>query len=168
MNQITLTIEQARAVLRAQPFSRLLGAELTEFGRGGATLTVALRNDLRQQNGFAHGGVVSYAADNAITFAAGSVVGPSVLTSAMQISYLAGARGELIEAAATTVDVSARLVTVRCDVFDHRDGDRRLCAVAQGTVIRIAPGADDGWPAAAASASVAGSASAVDGSSLAG
>jgi acyl-coenzyme A thioesterase PaaI-like protein len=34
------------------------------------------------------------------------------------------------------VHVGRRQVTVRCEVFDHRDGHRELCAVAQGTVVR--------------------------------
>lgn len=132
-----LGLAEARAVLRAQPFSVLLGAELTQFDGGRAALSVALRDDLRQQHGFAHGGVVSYLADNAITFAAGSVAGPAVLTSAMQINYLAGARGDRLEAVANVVDVSRRLVTVRCEVFDHRAGGPQLCAIAQGTVARL-------------------------------
>jgi hypothetical protein len=65
-------------------------------------------------NGFAHGGIVSYAADNAITFAVGSVAGPDVLTSGIHGNYLAGARGDLLEAGATVVDKGRRLVTVRC------------------------------------------------------
>jgi uncharacterized protein (TIGR00369 family) len=99
-------------------------------------LTVQLRDDLLQQNGLAHGGLLSYAADNAITFAAGTVVGPKVLTTAMYISYVTGARGDLLEAVATVASTGRRLVTVRCDVFDHRDGQRQLCAAAQGTVMR--------------------------------
>jgi uncharacterized protein (TIGR00369 family) len=139
MDSDQLGIDDARQVLRAQPFSTLIGAELTDFGSGTATLAIDLRAELRQQNGFAHGGVLSYAADNAITFAAGSVVGPAVLTSGMQINYLTGARGQRLEAIATAVDAGRRLVTVRCDLFDLRDGERHLCAVATGTVMRSGP-----------------------------
>jgi uncharacterized protein (TIGR00369 family) len=127
-------LEIGRAVLAAQPFSVLLGAELTSFGDGAARLAVPLRDDLRQQNGYAHGGVLSYAADNAITFAAGSVVGPEVLTAEVKITYLSGARGERVEAAAEVVHVGSRLVTVRCDIHDVRDGERALSAVALGSV----------------------------------
>lgn len=136
MTAAELTIDDARSVLRAQPFSVLVGAELERFEPGHASITVPLRDDLRQQHGVAHGGLLSYAADNAITFAAGTVVGPDVLTSALQINYVAAARGTAIDAVATVVDAGRRIVTVRCDVFDHRDGDRLLCAIAQGTVVR--------------------------------
>src|SRR5215469_10597186 len=66
----------ARQVLAAQPFSALLGAEITQFGDGEAELRIAVSDKLRQQHGFVHGGVLSYAADNALTFAGGSALGP--------------------------------------------------------------------------------------------
>ena len=52
-----------RQVLASQPFSRLLGAELHDFANGRAELHIPIRDNLKQQHGFAHGGVVSYAAD---------------------------------------------------------------------------------------------------------
>lgn len=136
MTTAELTIDHARAALRAQPFSVLLGAELERFEPGHASISVPLGDDVRQQHGVAHGGLLSYAADNAITFAAGSVAGADVLTSALLINYLTAARGTAVEAVADVVDTGRRIVTVRCDIFDLRDGDRQLCAVAQGTVVR--------------------------------
>lgn len=87
---ITLDLESARKVLAAQPFSLLVGARLMVFEPGRAVLALDIRADLRQQNGFLHGGVLAYAADNAITFAAGTKLGPEVLTSGVTISYPAG------------------------------------------------------------------------------
>jgi len=66
---VELTLGLARQVLAAQPFSVLVGARVTAFGDGGATLEIDIRDELRQQNGFLHGGVLAYAADNAVTFA---------------------------------------------------------------------------------------------------
>src|SRR5690606_34033311 len=64
-------LELGRRVLAAQPFSVLLGARLLAFGSSGVELEVPITDVLRQQNGFAHGGVVSYLADNALTYAGG-------------------------------------------------------------------------------------------------
>jgi acyl-coenzyme A thioesterase PaaI-like protein len=61
-----------RQVLASQPFSILLGAELAAFSEGHAEIRIPLRPEHQQQHGFAHGGVVSYAADNALTFAGAS------------------------------------------------------------------------------------------------
>lgn len=65
-------------ILAAQPFSVLLGAELTRFEPGHAEIALSLRHDLKQQHGFAHGGVVSYLADNCLTYAGGSMLGDCV------------------------------------------------------------------------------------------
>lgn len=131
-----LTLEGARAVLAAQPFSDLVGAELTAFGDGRAELRIALREQHRQQDGVAHGGLLSYAADNVLTFAAGAAVGPAVFTAGFTISYLTPARGHDLIARAEVVRAGARLVTANAELFDVREDGEHLCAVAQGTVAR--------------------------------
>lgn len=83
----------AAKLLDAQPFSRLVGARLTAFGDGAATIEVDIRPELHQQNGFLHGGVLSYAADNALTFAGGTVLGAAVLTGGFSIQYVRPATG---------------------------------------------------------------------------
>lgn len=51
-------------------------------------MRIPFRNDLRQQFGYLHGGVIAYAIDNAVTFAAGTRLGPDILTSGITVSYL--------------------------------------------------------------------------------
>lgn len=131
-----LTLELATEVLTAQPFSSLLGTRLTEFGRGEATLELDVRADLLQQNGYVHGGVLAYAADNAITFAGGSSLGASVLTSGLTIGYLRPAQGARLRARAQVLHATRRQATCRCDLQVLDDaGVPTLCAAAQGTVI---------------------------------
>ncbi len=128
------TFEQAQAVLAAQPFSRLVGATLTEFGDGRACLGIALRPDHLQQNGVAHGGLVAYLADNAITFAAGSALGPHVLTASMSIDYVLPARGEELRAQAWVVHAGERRAVSHCEVHVRAGGSWSTVAVAQGSV----------------------------------
>lgn len=131
-----VTLELATKVLEGQPFSTLLGTRLTSFGRGEATLELDIRDDLLQQDGYVHGGVLAYAADNAITFAGGSSLGPSVLTSGLTISYLRPASGARLIARAHVIHTSRRQATCRCDLTVHDDdGTATLCAAAQGTII---------------------------------
>jgi uncharacterized protein (TIGR00369 family) len=132
-----LDLAAARRVLAAQPFSRLLGAELTAFGDGRAELRVPLPEQHRQQDGVAHGGVLSYAADNVLTFAAGATVGPAVWTAGFTIDYLAPATGPTLIARGEVVLAGRRLVTVRANLYDlSHDGTEHLTAVAQGTIAR--------------------------------
>ncbi|BAC69697.1 MULTISPECIES: PaaI family thioesterase [Streptomyces] len=132
----TLDLSSAQQALDSQPFSRLLGTRITAFGDGAATLEVGIREELHQQNGFLHGGVLSYAADNAITFAGGAALGPAVLTGGFSIQYVRPALGHTLVARAEVVHAGRRQAVVRCDLLTvTEDGTEALCAVAQGTVL---------------------------------
>ncbi|MFB9437011.1 PaaI family thioesterase [Streptomyces showdoensis] len=144
---MSLDPRTAQKILDAQPFSRLLGARITAFGEGEATLELDIREELHQQNGFVHGGVLSCAADNALTFAAGAALGPAVLTAGFSIQYVRPARGTLLRARASVVHAGRRQAVVRCDLLTvdadadgaaADGGTETLCAVAQGTVLSTA------------------------------
>ncbi|AEN13299.1 MULTISPECIES: PaaI family thioesterase [unclassified Streptomyces] len=135
-----LSLQAARQVLDSQPFSSLVGARLTGFGDGAATLEVGVRDELRQQNGFLHGGVLAYAADNALTFAAGTTLGAAVLTGGFSIQYIRPATGRTLSARAVVVHTARRQAVARCDLYTVDDeGTETLCAVAQGTVLSARP-----------------------------
>jgi uncharacterized protein (TIGR00369 family) len=140
---VPVDMELARAVLASQPFSMLLGCRLVEFDREGVTLELKVRKELRQQHGFVHGGVISYLVDNAVTFAAGAILGPDVVTGGFTIDYLRPATGTGLTACARTVWAGTTHAVVRCDVFDHHGDEPRLCATGQGRVM-IRPGGSGG------------------------
>jgi uncharacterized protein (TIGR00369 family) len=123
-----------RQILAVQPFSVLLGAQLTGFAEGQVELTIPIRPDLLQQFGFVHGGVLSYAADNALSFAGGSVLGPEILTSEYKINYLKPARGSSLRARARVISSGTRQAVCECLVY-AADGEKEvLVAVALGTI----------------------------------
>lgn len=133
-----------RRILASQPFSVFLGAELISFAEGRADLRIPVRAELLQQHGFVHGGVVSYAADNALTFAGGSALGTGVVTSEFKINYVRPARGDALVARASVVHAGRTQAVCRCDVFASEPGGERLCATAQGTIAVLAAPAADG------------------------
>jgi len=130
-------LDRGREVLAEQPFSVLLGAEVAAFSPGYAELRVAVRDEMRQQHGFVHGGVVSYLADNALTYAGGSVLKVAVVTSEFKINYVRPAIGNALVARATVVHAGKNQAVCRCDVYSVDDGGERLCAAAQGTIVRL-------------------------------
>lgn len=131
-------LAMGRQVLAAQPFSILLGAVLEAFEPGRCTLALPMRRELQQQHGFAHGGVLSYLADNALTYAGGSALGRPVVTSELKINYLRPAVGERLLARAEAVHAGRSQAVCRCEVFVAlADGQERLCAVAQGTIAAL-------------------------------
>ncbi|WP_374562869.1 PaaI family thioesterase [Ideonella sp.] len=132
-----LFLQLGREVLDQQPFSRLLGAELTHLRPGDAVLELALKDELKQQNGFAHGGVVSYLADNALTYAGGTAMRVPVVTSEFKINYVRPAQGERLIARAKAVSVGKSQSVCRCEVFAVLGHEETLCALAQGTITKM-------------------------------
>lgn len=124
-------------VMASQPFSVLLGATLSRLTPGFCELRVPIGPALQQQHGFAHGGVISYVADNALTFAGGSAMQVPVVTSELKVSYVRPARGtELIGRAKCVIQTRTQAVC-SVEVFVVTDGVEKLCALGQGTVARL-------------------------------
>jgi len=130
-------LAMGRDILAEQPFSVLLGAELAALSPGQVDLQLALRPEHLQQHGFAHGGVVSYLADNALTYAGGTAMQVPVVTSEFKINYVRPAVGERLIARASADAVSKTQAVCRCEVFAVKDGVEKLCALAQGTIVRL-------------------------------
>lgn len=124
-------------MLASQPFSVLLGAELTRFDEAGVEIRIPISDRLKQQHGFVHGGVISYAADNALTFAGGTALGAGVVTAEFKINYLRPALGDCLAARATVIHSGRQQAVCRCDVFVIDTEGERLCATAQGTISRL-------------------------------
>ncbi|WP_114972201.1 PaaI family thioesterase [Rhodoferax ferrireducens] len=136
-------LAMGQEVLASQPFSVLIGAELHSLAPGQCELHVPVSEKIRQQHGFVHGGVVSYAADNALTYAGGTALGVPVVTSEFKINYVRPAVGERLIARAHAVHTGKSQAVCRCDVFVVKDGKEKLCAVAQGTIAALPPASVD-------------------------
>jgi len=130
-------LTMGRQVLALQPFSVILGAELTAFPEGSTELKIPIKEELKQQHGFLHGGVISYAADNALTYAGGSVLGPNVVTSEFKINFMRPVIGEYIIARATVIYAGKSQAVCRCEIYMGSGGKENLCATAQGTITKI-------------------------------
>lgn len=124
--------ETGKQALEAQSFSQLIGVELIECKSGEVVLEIPMKVKLLQQHKFVHGGVISYAADNALTFVGGSVLGPEVLTSEYKINYVRPAVGEKLIARATVIYSGKRQAVCRCDVYSQDAEDvEKVCATSQ-------------------------------------
>lgn len=143
---MTELLDLARGALLAQPFSVLLGTELVKIGEHDVTLRLPIRDELRQQHGFVHGGVTSYLADNALTFAGALALGPRVVMGEYKINYLRPAvRGTLL-ARAELIYAGRGHAICQCRVY-VMDGEKEaLVALAQGTVNRVGDGPNAASP----------------------
>jgi uncharacterized protein (TIGR00369 family) len=124
-----------RVGVQGSGFTRFLEIEpLTVWG-GVAELTVAVRDDMTQHHGFAHGAVVGAMADNACAWAASSVVG-DVVTGNYTINFLNPARGTHLRARGEVAKAGRRQAVVRAEVWAETEGEAPvLAAVATATII---------------------------------
>lgn len=133
-----------RALLARQAFSVELGVELVSLEMGGkAELRLDLKEHHMQHLGMAHGGVVATLADMGLAFAGGMVMGERAVTAEFKINYLRPGIGEALIARGEVVSAGRVQAVVRCDVFAVKDGEEKLCAAAQGTIMASAGGATD-------------------------
>ncbi|MEX1364337.1 MAG: PaaI family thioesterase [Nannocystaceae bacterium] len=127
----------ARKVFAEQPFTQYLGAQLDSSGPGTATIGIDVAPNLLQQHGFVHGGVLSYLADNSITFAGGLAMQGNALTSEFKINYVRPAKGTRVVARAEAKSIGKRQAVCRCEIYVVAEGgEEKLCALAQGTVVK--------------------------------
>lgn len=137
-------LAMGREVLARQPFSILMGAQLNTLAPGRCELQLTVGEHLKQHNGFVHGGVLSYLADNALTYAGGTALGVPVVTSEFKINYARPAVGDRLVARAQAEYVGKSQAVCRCDVFAVTAQGEKLCAMAQGTIVPLSdarPGA---------------------------
>jgi len=120
-----------------QGLMRSFGARLVEAAGGRTVIEVPYREDLTQQHGYFHGGVVSAIADTASGYAAYTTMpaDASVLTVEFKINLLNPAAGEVLRAEAQVRKAGRTLVVVGATVFALRGEDAVCVAEMLGTFI---------------------------------
>jgi uncharacterized protein (TIGR00369 family) len=115
---VTTDPHEVRDSLGRQSFLRLLGAEATVVEAGHVVLEMAFRDDLCQQNGFLHAGVLTSIADSACGYAALTLMpaGSDVLSVEFKVNLLAPGRGERFRADARVVRSGRTLTVCHADV----------------------------------------------------
>lgn len=127
-----------RDSLGRQSFMRLLGAGATVVEPGHVVIEVPYREDLCQQNGLLHAGVLTSVADSACGYAALTLMpeGSDVLSVEFKVNLLAPGVGDLFRADARVVRAGRTLTVCQAEVVAVRDGRADVpVAVMQATMI---------------------------------
>lgn len=127
-----------------QPFMGFIGARLAELRPGFCEIQLPYRDELTQQHGYFHAGVIGALADNAGGYAAYTLMAAdaSVLSVEYKLNLLAPGSGELLIARAQVVRAGRTLTVCRADVLAVAQGRENLCAIATITLIQLAGKAD--------------------------
>jgi len=127
-----------------QAAMQLIGARLVDVEPGRCVIELPVRDDLTQQHGFVHGGVVGMIADSAGGYAAFTLMpaDASVLTVEYKINMLAPAAGDLLIATGEVLKPGRTVSIVRSDVFAVQ-GDRRTRVAAMQQTLMVMHGVAD-------------------------
>ena len=127
---------RSRASFGRQKAMALIGASLKTVGPGAVGIALPFRDDLTQQKGFVHGGIIGMIADTACGYAAYSLMPAdcSLVTVEYKLNILTpatsslSARGEVVKAGRT-------LTVARAEVYAQ---DGRHVATMQQTLMMLA------------------------------
>ncbi len=122
-----------------QALMSTIGAELTSVEGGAIEIQLPYREDLTQQYGFLHGGIVTSLLDTACGYAAFSLMPPEsgVLSVEFKVNLLAPAKGKRLIARGQVLRSGRTITVCRADGF-MEEGDREvLVATMLATMMTI-------------------------------
>jgi uncharacterized protein (TIGR00369 family) len=115
----------------------LIGGALTRVEPGVVEISLPYRNDLTQQHGYVHAGIITTIADSACGYAAYTLMPPNsdVLAVEFKVNLMRPAKGETFLARAEVIKSGRTLAVVRADVHAVTGEQRELVAIMQGTMM---------------------------------
>ncbi|KRR24055.1 thioesterase [Bradyrhizobium lablabi] len=130
----TDTFNQQRAM-------KTLGISIARLEPGEVDLAMSYRDELTQQHGFIHAGIITAALDNACGIAAFTLMpaGAGILTVEFKTNLLAPARGERFIFRATVVKPGRTLTVCEARAYAAHDGVETLIATMSGTLMALLP-----------------------------
>lgn len=128
--------ERLQEAFERVPFAHLLQLELGHMKHGAATLHINVRDELRQNNGVVHGGVIASLVDTAAAFAILTILekDQSSTTVDLTIHYLRPLLEGRATAHARVVRAGRRILTISVEVLDESEA---IVATALTSFIRL-------------------------------
>jgi uncharacterized protein (TIGR00369 family) len=123
----------------AQGVMEHIGALMMSVRPGYCEIELPYSDEVSQQHGFFHGGIISTIADSAAGYAASSLMDAEdgVLTVEYKINFMAPAYGDRALARGQVMRAGRTLTVTRAEVSVFKDGHETVCATMQQTIMRI-------------------------------
>jgi uncharacterized protein (TIGR00369 family) len=132
-------VEKVRESFFAQTVMKVIGAEMTKIKAGAVSIQLSYRNDLTQQNGFVHAGIIATIADSACGYAAFSLMpkGAEVLSVEFKVNLLSPAIGEKFVAEGRVLRAGRTLTVAQADVFAFSENQSKHIATMLATIMCV-------------------------------
>ena len=123
----------------AQGLMLTLGVQIERVEEGSVILSAPLSDRVSQQHGAAHAGLTFALGDSAAGYSALTLMGSDteVMTVEMKINLLSPAFGDRLVATGKVEKAGKRLLVVTARVEAETDGQRKVVAIMQGTMIPV-------------------------------
>jgi uncharacterized protein (TIGR00369 family) len=130
---------RVRASFARQRLMETIGARLMTVSAGEVEIALPFREDLTQQHGYLHAGIVTSIVDSACGYAALSLTpaGAEVLSVEYKINLLSPASGERMIARGRVIRAGRNLTVCLGEVFAVSDGQEKLVATMLATMMTI-------------------------------
>ena len=128
---------KVRSSFGRQTAMQTMGAVMGKVRPGQVEIEMPFRDDLTQQHGFIHGGIVTAIVDSACGYAAFSLSAPdtAVLTVEYKVNFVAPAKGERLLARGEVVRSGATIAVCKGDVLAYDGGEEKLVATMLTTMM---------------------------------
>jgi uncharacterized protein (TIGR00369 family) len=130
---------RVRASFGRQKAMVLIGATMTRVEPGFCEIELPFRDDLTQQKGYVHGGIIGMIADSACGYAAYSLMpaDSSLVTVEYKINIMAPAKGGLLVARGEVIKPGRTLSITSGEVYAREHGRSVLVAAMQQTLMML-------------------------------
>ena len=122
-----------------QKAMQTLGAMLGDIRPGEVSIELPYSDHITQQDGFLHAGIITTIADSACGYAAYSLMpaGSRVLSVEFKVNLMSPAIGERFLAIGKVIKAGRTLTICSGEVLAFQDGQSKLVALMQATMIRV-------------------------------
>ena len=131
--------QRVRESFALQKAVRAIGATLERVAPGEVDIALPFRDDLTQQHGFLHAGVIATILDSACGFAAFTLMpaDAAVLSIEFKVNLLAPATGDRFIARGRVVRAGRTITVCQGDAFAVEKGAERHCASMTATMMTV-------------------------------
>lgn len=129
-----------RASFARQQVMSLIGARIARVAPGLVEIELPFRDDLTQQHGFFHGGMVATIGDSAAGYAAFTLFPPgsAVLSVEFKLNFVTPAAGTMLHATGRVKKAGRTLTVCEFEVDVAQAGGRKACAHGLATMMCLA------------------------------
>jgi uncharacterized protein (TIGR00369 family) len=136
----TALFDRVNDSFKRQGMMQHLGARLVRVAAGEVEFALPKSDKVTQQQGSFHGGALGTLADISCGYAALTMCpeGMEVTTVEYKINFVSAAVGEEVVCIGKVQKAGRTLTITNAEIFDTKDGVRKLCGLMQATMIAVA------------------------------